>query len=65
MTLTLATEKKGNLEVALEYEKFGALYARVYEEWGGEWHKTNESRPYKDEKKAKASFRRFVKKYLA
>ena len=64
MTMTIASERNPATEVTLVYEKFGAFYARVYENWGGEWHKTHESNPYKDEEKAKASYKRFVKRYI-
>lgn len=64
MTLTMEKKRKENFEVTIEYEKFGCCYARVYERWGDEWHKISESHPYKDEKKVKAAYRRFIKKYL-
>ena len=64
MTITIATERNAAAEATLEWEKPGVLYARVYENWGGEWRKTHESNPYKDEEKAKASYKRFVKRYI-
>jgi hypothetical protein len=64
MTITIAVERNPATEVTIEWEKFGFFYARVYENWGGEWHQTHESNPYKDEEKAKASYKRFVKRYI-
>lgn len=66
MTITLATEKNPSTAATLEWEKPGVLYARVYEKWGDEWHKTHESLPYSviNERNAKASWKRFVKRYV-
>lgn len=64
MTIIMATEENAATKVSMEWEKFGCFYARVYENWGGEWHQTHESNPYKDETKAKASYKRFVKRYI-
>lgn len=63
MTITIAVERNPSTEVILEWER-NCYYARVYENWGGEWHQTHESNPYKDEEKAKASYKRFVKRYI-
>ena len=64
MTITIAVAKNPATEVTLEWEKYGTFYARVYENWGGEWHKTHESRPYKLEEDARRSYRRFVRRYF-
>ncbi len=64
MTITIAVERNTATEVTMEWEKNGCFYSRVYENWGGEWHQTHESNPYKDEAKAKASYKRFVRKYI-
>lgn len=65
MTLTILTKGNDSTEVSLVWEKYGCFYARVYEIWGSEWHETRISNPYTDEKKARAAFNRYVKKYLA
>ena len=63
MTIILAVEKNPAMEVTFECERDG-YYAAVYENWGGEWHQTHESQRYKDREKAKAAYRRFVKRYI-
>ena len=65
MTITIAVERNPATEVTLEWER-NCYHARVYENWGGEWHQTHESNPYsyKNEEKAKASYKRFVKRYI-
>lgn len=66
MTITIAKERNAAAEATLEWEKPGVLYARVYENWGGEWHQTHESRPYpvSAENNARAAYRRFAKRYV-
>lgn len=64
MTLTIAVEKNPAIEVTLEWEKTGCFYARVYENWGGEWHQTHESNPYSIKEDAMKSYKRFVKRYI-
>lgn len=66
MTVVIAVTKRDGIEATLEWEKPGVLWARVYENCGGEWHQTHESRPFhpSDEDKAKAAYKRFVKRYI-
>ena len=66
MTITIMCERSldGKREATVEYEKFCCYYARVYELYSDEWHQTHESHPTKDPIKAKASCKRFIKKYL-
>lgn len=66
MTIIIEIEKNPATEVTLEWEKPGVIYTRVYENCGGEWHQTHESKPYSvnAEDKARATYKRYVKKYV-
>ncbi len=64
MTVTIAYERNPTTKVTLEWEKFGAFYARVYENWGEEWHQTHESNSYSIKEDAMKSYKRFVKRYI-
>ena len=66
MTIIMASERNPAMEVTLEWEKPGVIYARVYENYGGNWYQTHESRPYSvsNEDKATAAYKRFVKRYI-
>ena len=63
MTFTIAVKKSPAMEVTCEWERDG-FHARVYENWGGEWHETHTSRCYKYEEDAMRSYKRFVRKYI-
>ena len=63
MTITIACERNVAVEVTCECER-NSFYARVYENWGGEWHQTHESNPYLLKEDAMKSYKRFVKRYI-
>lgn len=62
MTFTLAVYQKGDVEVTCEYEQY-TFHARVYEKYGGEWHRTHESWPYVDRDDAMKAYKRFKRRY--
>lgn len=61
MKTTLQTAKKNDFEIALEAEKYGGYYVRVYENRCGIWYTVKESKPYADKAKAMATFKRYSK----
>lgn len=63
MTITLATERNDTIEATLEWEP-NVYYAKVYENWCGDWHETHTSRCYKLKEDAMRSYKRFVRRYV-
>lgn len=63
MTVTIAVERNAAVEVTCEWER-NCYHARVYENWGGEWHQTHESNPYSLKEDAMKSYKRFIKRYI-
>ena len=63
MTVTIASERNAAVEVTCEWER-NYYHAKVYENWGGEWHQTHESHLYSIKEDAMKSYKRFVKKYI-
>lgn len=61
MTITVKTEKIGNIQINLELSKHGFYKVFVYE-----YGKTiKESLPYTDKEKAAATFRRYKRGFMA
>lgn len=63
MKITIACEKNATVKVTCECIS-NCFYARVFENWGGEWHLTHESNPYLLKEDAMKSYKRFVKRYI-
>ena len=68
MTITFKTKTSsdGKTIVALEWEKQGLFYIRVYENMNiFDWKQTHESRPYLLESEATKAYYRYKNKYIS
>ena len=65
MTITIKTAGNNKAQAALEAEKNGCYVVRVYEQWGSEWHTVRESGYYVEQAKAKATYNRYIRKYVS